>query len=501
LTDIVDLGKKKRRISAACSECKKKHAKCNGALPCDKCRSQGRECVYTPQRKRGAKPRNDNEKVAALMNSMHKLVNPIEPKPFSPTPSNIVSSLTKLQLQVKQRKKELLSAFNIHAKPFFPSLKIPSFEQVREGSEDEFLMFTVLAIGAIVCHESDLAKELVEHSQHMLNHTLFNSSINIGNGLLMLAYYYTCSTGIDKGYSIAELSYRLSQKTVITLENQSELAALQGRALAKMVAFAVDTDDRDYYFSRSKKLLTHPTDLLVLICSMVRNEVARCAHESLNITFLHSMGEHIQEGEDILRRVQPNHHDSEGWIYSMFDLMLSSLKSVYYLLLGDQQTAHKIACQTLNKFQNQPHYECVGFPFTLAYIIKVFFEVQDDEKLHFTAQSLQRLSQAHVPQQTPQLRAFVIEHVFKGFQRLAARGITDSNSWKWMELLFFPRLRDSPSLAMASNELVDFSDQVVQSFFNDLEVKADIQSFLSMYQSQDQEELRNYFDAQNRIKV
>jgi hypothetical protein len=133
---------------------------------------------------------------------------------------------------MKHRRRELLISFSLHVKPFFPSLKLPSFEDIKEGSDEDFLLYTVLAngrnsvlrlrcsrnevrlylTGAVCITEMEVSKQLVEKAQNILNHNLLhNSSIHIGNGLLLLTYYHTGGSTVEKSYSMAELAYKLSQ--------------------------------------------------------------------------------------------------------------------------------------------------------------------------------------------------------------------------------------------------------------------------------------------------
>ena len=56
----VDDGKdpKRRRVNAvklACTFCKKRHLKCDGQKPCEKCIERNQDCIYEANAKRGRK--------------------------------------------------------------------------------------------------------------------------------------------------------------------------------------------------------------------------------------------------------------------------------------------------------------------------------------------------------------------------------------------------------------------------------------------------------------
>ncbi|CAG8693387.1 15822_t:CDS:1 [Racocetra persica] len=47
-------------VSAACTNCKRKHAKCSGVVPCKTCKVKNLKCHYAPGRKRGPKEKSIN---------------------------------------------------------------------------------------------------------------------------------------------------------------------------------------------------------------------------------------------------------------------------------------------------------------------------------------------------------------------------------------------------------------------------------------------------------
>ncbi len=51
-------------VAAACTACRSKHLKCDGSIPCARCRSRGSHCQYL----KSQRGRNRNGKLKALLN-------------------------------------------------------------------------------------------------------------------------------------------------------------------------------------------------------------------------------------------------------------------------------------------------------------------------------------------------------------------------------------------------------------------------------------------------
>ena len=49
---------KKKRITRACEECKRRKRRCDGIQPCSSCKNVQVDCIFTIQAKRGRKKAN-----------------------------------------------------------------------------------------------------------------------------------------------------------------------------------------------------------------------------------------------------------------------------------------------------------------------------------------------------------------------------------------------------------------------------------------------------------
>eukprot|EP01118_Nematostelium_gracile_P016382 TRINITY_DN676_c0_g1_i1.p1 TRINITY_DN676_c0_g1~~TRINITY_DN676_c0_g1_i1.p1 ORF type:complete len:485 (-),score=69.78 TRINITY_DN676_c0_g1_i1:59-1513(-) len=435
----VDPPKKKRRISAACSECKKKHSKCNGLQPCDKCILQDKHCVYIPQRKRGAKPRSRSDIAFASFSPQFREETPTFTRNRNSDPFLVPESLltpisATLDTHTQNRWNELLTTFRREILPYFPAFKAPNFSVVVEGSDIDFLLSVIFLNASVFMDPEQETEQLSIATQSKMTwHLLRAPSIPTAWGLLLLAYYFSARR-IEQGFLFAQLSYRLSQRVVITLNNQSELSELQGCALSFIVRFAYDVDDRDYLFSKAKKLLTQKTDLLLLHINQLRNQIARYLPQN-DPQFLDNFDSHFAAAYELFNSFSR----VDDKVYRSFANSLDCLRAHYLLVCKEDEKATALATEVEARLER-------GRPFNYlvdSYVLKTLLHVYQKQGLLDRVRHVLTLLEDKDSLTEEEISDFANE-VSRLLSIIAPKHILECDTWKWIEKLFLERDNQLP---------------------------------------------------------